>query len=95
MKATNNDTLDYTKIKTIIYCPNGYYGSESLWNDAGYAFRSRYQQQYENRGIAGEWIGKNSTDEWQYLGMDDEELSKKLGLERGVLPVWDYEYITL
>ena len=90
-----NDNLDYTKIKTIIYCPTGYYGSESLWNDAGYAFRHRYQHEYGNMGSRGEWIGKDNTDKWQYLGNNKEELSEKLGVDKYVLPVWDYEYVTL
>jgi hypothetical protein len=91
----NNDTLDYTKLKTIIYTPTGYYGSEFLWNDAGYAFRFRYQKQYGNMGTRGEWIGKDTTDQWQYLTNNKEHLREKLGLEPGILPEWDYEYITL
>jgi len=91
----NNDTLDYAKIKTVIYTPTGYYGSESLWNDAGYAFRHRYQQEYKGMGSRGEWIGKDITDQWQFLTTKKEYLRLKLGLEIGVLPEWDYEYITL
>ena len=78
----NNDTLNYTKFKTVIYTPSGYYGSEYLWNDASYAFRHC-------------WKENDTTNSWQYLTTNKEYLREKLGLEIGVLPEWDYEYITL
>jgi hypothetical protein len=80
----NNDTLDYTKIKTVIYSSNGYWGSEILWNDASYAFQHRFN-------VASP--GKNDdSDKWLYLGTNRQNIADKLGVEFDWLPESDYEY---
>lgn len=87
----NNDTLDYSKIKTIIYSPSGYYGSESLWNDASFAFRNRYRNwSYDGNGVLAQ--GKNDMFEWQYLGTNRKYIADKLGVEFDWMPESDYEY---
>ena len=87
----NNDTLDYTKIKTVIYSPCGYYGSESLWNDASFAFQHRYKN-YSYEYVNGQTQGKNAMFEWQYLGTNRQYIADKLGVEFDWLPESDYEY---
>ena len=85
------DYLDFSKFKTIIYSPNGYYGSELLWNDASYAFQHRLEPVFWHK-TNGMTEGVDQSDKWQFLTNNRIELADKLGIEIDVLPVWDYEY---
>ena len=88
------DQLDYSKYKTIIYSPGGYYGSEFLWNDANFAFRHRFEK-YDWHLEYGLTQGRDNSDKWQFLTNDREYLAKKLGIDIDVLPEWDYEFCVL
>ena len=89
-----NDNLNYNKFKTIIYCSSGYYGSKKLWNDASYAFRTRFKKISWNRN-RGTLEGIDTSYEWQYLTNDRKYLAEKLEVDINVLPEWDYEYCEL
>ena len=83
----NNDTVNYKKLKTIIYSPEGYYGSELLWNDASYAFKHRLD--------AIKWKGNEHTDnsdKWQHLSNNRAYVAEKLDVEVWMLPEYDYEF---
>jgi hypothetical protein len=85
-----NSHVDYTKLKTVIYCPSGYYGSYLLWNDTSYAFKNRNKPEF--------WKGNEHTDnsdKWEWLALDNKELAEKLKIDIDILPEYDYEFCTL
>ena len=46
------NTIHNTKIKTVIYTPTGYFGSDKLWNNASYAFK--------NDNSSWQYLGNNT-----------------------------------
>jgi hypothetical protein len=83
-------------IKTIIYCPIGYFGSEKLWNDASYAFQHK-DDGWRNYhyGTYSRYQSKGLDDNWTFLGNDRRKLAEQLKIDIDVLPGYDYEHCEL
>lgn len=90
-----NDYLDYSKFRTIIYTPIGYYGSELLFNDPSYAFRHRMEERGVYINLSGLRVSKNDADKWQYLTNNKRELADKLDIDILDLPEWDFEVLVI
>jgi len=86
--------IDYSQIKTVIYTPTGYFGSDKLWRDASYAFQHRHDNTLKFRPY-GTLGAQDRPDDWIWLGNNGTKAAELLEVPIAFLPEYDYEVSVL